>query len=161
MRPYEECQMTDDFPPRLLTDTELVLCQSTALALLEYWPTAILGLGPLGDISYANPACAEMLGYPDGRALATHYLPELLTGHEAVTPIDCLATLRTAAAEAVVEWNHARDHVVRTMLSRPLQLGDSLHLVGITDITDWLWETNGAVDAARTGLIGRGRHAAI
>src|ERR1700753_3352563 len=53
----------------LLTDAELVLCRSTALALLETWPTAILGLGPLGDIAYANPTCAGMLGYPDRRTL--------------------------------------------------------------------------------------------
>jgi PAS domain-containing protein len=138
-------------PYSLLTDAELVLCQSTALALLETWPTAILGLGPLGDIAYANPACAVMLGYADGRALSRQHLPDLLTGHEALLPTDCLATLRTAAAEAVVEWNHADDYVVRTMLSRPLMLGDTLHVIGITDITDWLWETNGAADATRTG----------
>jgi PAS domain-containing protein len=34
-----------------------------ASQLLNRLPTAILGIGLLGDIAYANPACAEMFGY--------------------------------------------------------------------------------------------------
>jgi hypothetical protein len=45
-----------------LTDAQGYLRQLPALALLDRLPTAMLGVGHLGDIAYANPACAEMLG---------------------------------------------------------------------------------------------------
>jgi len=66
----------------------------------------------------------------------------LLAGHEARTPMDCLKTLRTAAA--VVGWNHGQNYVIRTMVSAPLLLRETgtLLLIGVTDVTDWLWETN-------------------
>jgi PAS domain-containing protein len=110
----------------------------------------MLGVGHLGDIAYANPACAEMLGYPDGRTVTGLQLPALLTGHEALAPADCLTTLRTAAA--VVEWNHNQNYVVRTMVSAPLLLRetDTLLLIGVTDVTAWLWETSRVADAPRT-----------
>jgi PAS domain-containing protein len=58
-----------------------------ASQLLKRLPTAILGIGLLGDIAYANPACAEMFGYVDGRTVTRLYLPELMTGHEASEPL--------------------------------------------------------------------------
>ncbi|MDT5105311.1 MAG: hypothetical protein QOI25_2824, partial [Mycobacterium sp.] len=47
------------------TDLAGYLHQLPALLLLDRLPTAVLGVGHLGDIAYANPACAEMLGYVD------------------------------------------------------------------------------------------------
>jgi len=98
----------------------------------------------LGDIAYANPACAEMLGYVDGKTVTRLHLPELLSGHSALTPSDCVNTLRTA--EGIVGWNHAQDYVIRTMVSPPLLLRDSdqLLLISITDVTDSLWESKPA-----------------
>jgi PAS domain-containing protein len=132
------------------TDAQGYLRQLPALALLDRLPTAMLGVGHLGDIAYANPACAEMLGYPDGGTVTRLQLPALLTGHEALAPADCLTTLRTAAA--VVEWNHNQNYVVRTMVSAPLLLRetDTLLLIGVTDVTAWLWETSRVADAPRT-----------
>ena len=117
------------------------LQQLPSLALLDRLPTAMLGVELLGDIAYANPACAELLGYPDAATVAQHGLPQLLSGHEGVAPADCLATLRTTTSP--VDWNHYQGYVVRTMLSPPLLLRatDTLLLIGITDITAWLWET--------------------
>ncbi|MGH3639937.1 MAG: hypothetical protein ACRDUX_13020 [Mycobacterium sp.] len=133
-----------------LTDAQGYLRQLPALTLLDRLPTAMLGVGHLGDIAYANPACAEMLGYPDGETVTRLQLPALLTGHEALAPADCLTTLQTAAA--VVEWNHNQNYVVRTMVSAPLLLHETgtLLLIGVTDVTAWLWETSRVVDAPRT-----------
>ena len=121
----------------------------------------MLGVGPLGDVAYANPAYAEMLGYGDRGTLTGLSLCELLAGHEARTPMDCLKTLRTAA---VVDWNHGQNYVIRTMVSAPLLLRetDTLLLIGVTDVTDWLWETNrfagprqSASHAKARGTVGR------
>jgi PAS domain-containing protein len=128
------------------TDTDGYLRQLTALALLNRLPTAMLGVDVDGAIAYANPAIAELLGYEDGSAVARLRLPELLTGHEAHAPTDCLNTLRSTAS--IVEWNHSQNYVIQTMLSRPLLLRDTdrLLLIGITDITAWLWETKRSAD---------------
>ncbi|MDT5326597.1 MAG: hypothetical protein QOF25_3749 [Mycobacterium sp.] len=126
------------------TDLAGYLHQLPALLLLDRLPTAVLGVGHLGDIAYANPACAEMLGYADAKTVTRLHLPELLFGHSALTPSDCVNTLRTAAG--IVGWNHAQDYVIRTMISPPLLLRDSdpLLLISITDVTDSLWESKPA-----------------
>lgn len=125
-------------------DTDGYLRQLPALALLDRLPTAVLGVGLRGEIAYANPACAELLGYPDGATVTGQGLPKLLNGHEALEPAECLNTLRTTTS--VVEWNHDHGYVIRTMLSPPLLLRatDTLLLIGLTDVTAWLWETERA-----------------
>jgi hypothetical protein len=117
------------------------LRQMPALELLDLLPNAVLGVGLLGEIVYASPAFAEMLGYTDGRAVTRLPLPELLAGHGAVAPSDCLRTLR--AADSVVEWNHRQDYVIHTMVSPPLLLreNDTL-LLGVTDVSESLWDTD-------------------
>lgn len=124
------------------TDPEEYLHQLPAFELLSRLPTAVLGVGLLGEIAYANPAFADMLGYLDGRTVTRLYLPDLLTGHEAYAPVDCLNTLRTG--DSAVEWNHSQGYVIRTMVSPPLLLRetDTLLLIGATDVTDWLWEND-------------------
>lgn len=113
-----------------------------ALLLLDRLPTAVLGVGMLGDIAYANPACAEMLGYVDGATVARLRLPALLAGHLDREPSDCVATLRTAN-KTIVGWNHAQDYVIRTMVSPPLLVreSDPLLLVSVSDVTERLWES--------------------
>ncbi len=124
------------------TDAEGYLRQLPALALLERLPTPMLGVDLDGGIAYANPACAGMLGYGDAAKLGRCRLPRLLAGWEERTPADCVQTLRRSAS-AVVEWNHVEDYVIRGMVTPPLLLRDSdtLLLIGIVDVTDWLWET--------------------
>ena len=56
----------------------------------------VLNVGTLGNIDYANQACAELLGYVDGAAVTQLHLPELLVGHASLAPADCMAILRTA-----------------------------------------------------------------
>jgi hypothetical protein len=111
-------------------------------------PTAMLGVGPLGNVEYANQACADLLGYVDGNTVTALYLPELLVGYATRQPIDCVATLRVAPP--IVEWNHSEGHVVRTIVSNPMLVrsSDALLLFSVTDITEWLWESgrNSAVD---------------
>jgi PAS domain-containing protein len=123
------------------TDAEGYLRQLPSLALLDRLPIAMLGVGIRGEVAYANPACAEMLGYLDAESLTRLDLPKLLTGRGDVAPIDCLDALRTTTT--VVDWNHNQGYVVRTMLSAPLLLRstDALLLIGITDVTARLWET--------------------
>jgi len=81
-----------------------------------------------------------MLGYLDGETVTDLSLPELLAGHSAVEPGDCVATLQST--EGIVHWNHAHDYVIRTEVSPTLLVreSDPLLLVSITDVTDLLWE---------------------
>lgn len=111
------------------------LRQLPALALLDRLPTPTLGIESHGGIAYANPACANMLGYVNGHTVTRQPLPELLTGHETLPPLDCLDTLRQASS--IVGWNHCHGYTVRTMLSPPLLLRETrtLLLISVTDIT--------------------------
>ena len=81
-------------------------------------------------------------------------LPDLLAGHEALAPSDCLSTLR--AADSAVEWNHRQGYVIHTMVSPPMLLreNDTLLLVGVTDVSDLLWDTN-RTPSGRTRQIAR------
>jgi PAS domain-containing protein len=132
-----------------LANAEGFLRRVSALELLNLLPTAIIGVGPLGDIAYANPAFAEMLGYVNATTLTRVHLPSLLIGHEALTPPDCLRILRTA--DSAVEWSHSQGYVIRTMVSSPLLVRetDTLLLIEAVDVTAWLWETNRRTDASR------------
>ena len=102
----------------------------------------MLGVGPLGDIVYANPACAELLGYIDGAhddptAPARPARRAIRSSRRA----DCIAVLQIT--DGIVHWNHAQDYVIRTKVSPTMLKRDSdpLLLVSITDLTDWLWES--------------------
>jgi PAS domain-containing protein len=116
------------------------LRQLPSLHLLDRLPVAILGVDSFGRIGYANRSCAEMLGYPTGETLARQQLPDLLHGHSARTPAECAQTLRNNSG--VVDWNHNEEYVVRTKVSPPLLMRstDTMLLVGLTDVTDWLWD---------------------
>jgi PAS domain-containing protein len=124
------------------TDLAGYLYALPALLLLDRLPTAMLGVGPSGEIAYANLACAEMLGYIDGEAVTHLALTQLLTGHSMLEPGDCVTTLQTA--EGIVGWNHFQGYVVRTMVSKPLlvRASDPLLLLSITDVTEWHWESS-------------------
>jgi PAS domain-containing protein len=132
------------------TDITGYLRETPALLLLHRLPVAMLGVGPLGDIAYANPACAHMLGYVDAYAVTRRSLPDLMSGHLTLTPSDCLATLRTPGA--TVSWNHVENYLIRTIVSPPLFLraSDPLLLVSVNDVTEWLWENKPVAAQRRT-----------
>ena len=132
-----------------LANAEGFLRQLSALELLNRLPTAIIGVGPLGDIAYANPAFAEMLGYINDTTVTRVQLPSVLIGHEALTPCDCLRTLKTA--DSAVEWRHSQGYAIRTMVSSPLLVRetDTLMLIEVVDVTAWLWDTSRRTDASR------------
>ncbi len=134
-------------------DADGYLQQLPALQLLNRLPAPMLGIGLLGDVGYANPACADLLGYPDAEAMTLLQLPELLADHERLAPPDCVATLR--GADGVIGWNHAEGYVVRTMVSPPLlvRATDALLLVSITDVTAALWEKGSGVDAIKRAVL--------
>jgi PAS domain-containing protein len=133
----------------MLANAETFLRKLSALELLNRLPTAVIGVGPLGDIAYANPAFAEMLGYANATTVTRVHLPSVLIGHEASTPSDCLHTLRTA--DSAVEWSHSQGYVIRTMVSSPLLVRqtDTLLLLEVTDVTAWLWDTDRRTRASR------------
>ena len=60
-----------------LANAEGFLWQLSAVELLNRLPTAIIGVGPLGDIAYANPAFAEMLGYMNATTVMRVHLPSV------------------------------------------------------------------------------------
>jgi hypothetical protein len=106
----------------------------------------MLGVGLAGDIVYANPVCAELLGCSDADSMTRLRLPELLVGHADRSPSDCVASLRNA--ESTVSWHHFEGYVIRTTVSASVFVRESAQLVlfCITDVTHWLWSMGSAAD---------------
>jgi hypothetical protein len=94
-----------------------------------------------GVVIYTNPALATMLGHqPNTIALIGRPLPELLAGHSATPPRDCVTALR-AASTVVVDWLHAEGFAVRSVISETVfvRATDQILLIGVTDITELMW----------------------
>ena len=82
-----------------------------------------------------------MLGHqPNAIALIGRPLPELLAGHSATPPRDCVTALR-AAGTVVVDWLHAKGFPVRSVISETVfvRAADQILLIGVTDITELMW----------------------
>jgi PAS domain-containing protein len=101
-------------------------------------PTLVIGLDS-GVVQFANPACAELLGFPNEVALQGQSLPQLLAGQTDAIPGDCLALLRTK--DAVVKWQHADGYPVSTVVSNTicLRATDPLLVLNLTDVTALVW----------------------
>jgi PAS domain-containing protein len=119
------------------------LSQLPALVLLNRLPTPALALELDGEIVFANPALAEMLGYPDPGALVECRLSDLMAGPEDTSPRSCVATLQ-AAAGAITDWRHADGYGLHAVVSKTLlrRNTDSVLLITLTDVTDLLWCTS-------------------
>lgn len=115
------------------------LYELPALSLLDRLPIAMLAVALRGGIVYANQACADMLGYIDGRTVARQPLTELLADGAGLSPADCVALLQSNRSTTV--WHHTEDYTVHTRVSPPLlvRADDPVLLVSVTDLTEWIW----------------------
>ena len=119
------------------------LHQLPALTLLNRLPIPMLATGLDGVVVYTNPAFATMLGHQrDTITLTGKRLPEMLVGHSAISPRDCVTALRSGRT-VVVDWVHAEGFPVRSVISETLfvRADDEILLIGITDITELMWTT--------------------
>ena len=115
--------------------------QLPARTVLDRLPMPIVAVGlDDGAVLYANPAAADLLGYPDAPSLNAHSLSTLMVEHPDIPPRDCVATLHKAHG-SVVEWNHADGFPVRTIVSRSIFIRDDdpVLFVGLTDTTELSW----------------------
>jgi PAS domain-containing protein len=109
--------------------------------LLDRLPIPMLATGLDGVVVYTNPAFATLLGHHrDTMTLTGKRLPDLLAGHSATSPRDCVIELCTAD-NVVVDWLHAEGFPVRSVISETLFVRgtDQILLIGITDITELIW----------------------
>jgi PAS domain-containing protein len=109
--------------------------------LLDQLHIPMLATGLDGVVVYTNPAFAILLGHHrDTITLIGKRLPELLAGHSATSPRDCVTALRSDH-KMVVDWLHAQGLPVRTVISETLFVrgADQILLIGITDISELIW----------------------
>jgi PAS domain-containing protein len=125
--------------PEPATADEL-LGELPARVMLDRMPTPVIGFGTDGVLTYANAACAVMLGYADVAEVLERPLCALLVGPALRSPADYLSTLRNAGTE-VIDWSHAEGYPVHTMVSNPLLLRatDPLLMFTVSDVTELLW----------------------
>lgn len=113
--------------------------QLPALVLLNRLPIPMLAVGNDGTIAFANPACQNMLG---DAAIAyrplTHYLHT-----NATTAAESVAQLRQAVG-SITDWQHASGSTIKALISPPMLMRahDPILLIGLTDVTEWLWTTD-------------------
>lgn len=115
--------------------------QLPALTVLDRLSMPIIAVGlDDGAVLYANPAAADLLGYPDAPSVNAHSLSTLMAEHPDIPPHACVATLHKAHG-SVVEWNHADGFLIRTIVSRSIFIRDDdpVLLVGLTDTTELSW----------------------
>jgi PAS domain-containing protein len=115
--------------------------QLPALTVLDRLPMPIIAVGlDDGAVLYANPAAADLLGYPDAPSVYVHSLSTLMAENPDIPRHDCVAALHQAHG-SVVEWNHADGFLVRTIVSRSIFIRDDdpVLLVGLTDTTELSW----------------------
>jgi PAS domain-containing protein len=106
-------------------------------------PTPVIALGLDGEVIYANPAFAKMLGYPDTGGVSEASLPTLMAGRATTSARECVDELR-AAAGRVIDWCHVDGYHSHAMVSETLlcRATDPVLLITLTDVTDVLWSAN-------------------
>lgn len=122
------------------TSTDGYLTQLPALVLLDRMLMPVIAVSGHGELAYANPAFATMMGHSDTAALTGRFLPELMVGREG-QPAQASAEALGAARGTLVEWRHAEGYVVSTMVSDSMLMRstDPLLLVSLHDMTEGLW----------------------
>jgi PAS domain-containing protein len=120
------------------------LREMPALTMLDGLAIPMLAVRLDGVVFYNNPAFAAMLGHePDTVALIGQRLPELMAGHSATPPRDCVNALRFAGT-VVVDWLHAEGFPVRSVISETafVRGTEQILLIGVTDVNDLMWTTS-------------------
>jgi PAS domain-containing protein len=114
-----------------------------ALILLNRLPTPAMALGLDGEIVYANPAFAVMLGHTDPSAVVELPLSALMAGRAGTSAPRCVEVLQ-AAAGTVIDWCHADGYRLHAVVSKTLfsRATDPVVLITLTDVTDLLWSTS-------------------
>jgi PAS domain S-box-containing protein len=122
------------------TDAVSYLRELPSLVLLDRLPIPMISVSSAGNIGYANPACAQMLGYAETEMLTRIPLPELLSGHSLDTPEACMDVLRRGPS--AVHLRHAQGYVLLAHVSKPLLMRstDVELLISLTDMTEQHWE---------------------
>jgi PAS domain-containing protein len=115
------------------------LAQLSAETLLHRLATPMLAVCDDGMILYANPACQAMLGHGDS-ALAGQPLNRFLDVGSSISPPECVQVLREAAGD-VTTWCHPELGTVHAVVSQSVlrRADDPVLLVGLIDVTEWLW----------------------
>jgi nitrogen-specific signal transduction histidine kinase len=116
------------------------LDQFPAVVLLNRISIPMLAVADDGMIVFANPACQVMLGA--GKTSINGQPLNRFLHVPAAGASDSVAALREAAGE-ITTWQHARDEIVKAVVSAPLLMRaeDPILLVGLTDVTELLWTT--------------------
>jgi PAS domain S-box-containing protein len=115
----------------------------------------MIATGLDGVAVYANPACAELLGYESPANLTGQSLPDLLVGDADTPPHYCVSLLR-AARNSLRKWRHAEGYHISALVTGSIlqRATDPLLLVSISDITEYRWNTD--VQSDRPYARGRG-----
>lgn len=126
------------------TTTVGYLQQLPGLVLLDRLPTPVIAVHSGGEMSYANPAFAQMLGHFDSADLTGRPVSAFLCKHEQVPAEECVDMLRNSCG-GLVDWWHAEGFAVRTLVSKSMLLRsvDPLILISLNDMTEWLWTNAG------------------
>ena len=122
------------------TSTTGYLTQLPALVLLDRMLMPVIAVSESGELSYANPAFAALLGYSDTAAVTGLLVSDILVGRDGLSARACAEALG-AARGTLVEWRHCERYVVSTLVSDSMLMRstDPLFLVSLHDVTEGLW----------------------
>jgi len=108
-----------------------------AMVVLERIPVPTLAIGQDGTVLFANPAFAEMVGYPQ-ESLAGLAFPEIF--HTVPAAAGALWGVH-ALANLIVELRHSEGWTVRAKMSKSAlrRRDDPAVLVTFENLTEQLW----------------------
>ncbi|MFS0895762.1 PAS domain S-box protein [Mycolicibacterium litorale] len=108
-----------------------------ALVLLERFPVPVLAIAEDGEILFANPAFADMVGYRPDEVTAARFSQIF----RRLPADDSAVTVVRAHADLVVELAHRDGSTVRARMSKSALVrgDDPVALAMFTDLTERLW----------------------
>lgn len=114
-----------------------LLTELPALVVLGRFPVPVLAIAEDGTILFANPAFADMLGYPADEVTALNFR-EIF--HTLPTDESAVSVVRSHA-DLIVELVHHDGSIVRARMSKSALLrgDDPVALATFQDLTEQLW----------------------